>query len=252
MLIGVILVLIEQTTFVFDFVTLATALMFGVMVGGCRIATFYSLQVTSVAISNMSATASVIIPCFVGMVFFHEAITAGKIIGIIAFLIAAYLIIAQKNKEKQPFTIKSLLACLIVFFTNGFGAIAMQLFAKYANGVSDSLFLFYSYSFETVILLAFIFISSLNNKPQKNEEPVVFSKDLFWLGAISAAFIFFLHQTNVVLANEIPAVVLFPVLKSGSLILGAIVGWMIFKEKLSVKNIIGIIIAIGALILLNF
>lgn len=54
------------------------------------------------------------------------------------------------------------------------------------------------------------------------------------------------------LANEIPAVVLFPVLKSGSLIAGAMVGWLIFKEKLSVKNIIGIMIAIGALILLNF
>ena len=64
--------------------------------------------------------------------------------------------------------------------------------------------------------------------------------------------VFFIQQTNVVLANQIPAAVLFPVLQSGALIMGAIVGWLIFKEKLSVKNIIGIVLTIGALVLLNF
>ena len=80
---------------------------------------------------------------------------------------------------------------------------------------------------------------------------VVFPKKLFWIGAIGAIVAFFIQQINVLLANEIPAVILFPVLKSGSLIFGAVVGRTIFKEKLSAKNIIGIGLCIVALVVLN-
>lgn len=177
MLIGLILVLIEQADFAFDFVTLTTALLFGAMVAVCQLVTFYSLQVTSVAISNMSATASVIIPSFAGMLFFNEAITAGKILGIIAFLIAAYLIIAQNEKEKRPFTLKSLIACLIIFLTSGLGSITMQLFAKYSNGINDSLFLLYAYTFDAIIMLVCVVILSIKNKLQKKRSEHCFFKN---------------------------------------------------------------------------
>lgn len=250
--IGLLLVLVNQATVTFDFVTLSTSLLFGVMMSVCQIATLYSLQVTSVAISNMSATVSIIIPCFVGMVFFNESITAGKIIGILIFFIAAYLIIAQNGEEKRSFTMKSLIACLLIFLTSGFGSISMQLFSNYSKGVSDSLFMLYSYIFNSLILFAFILILIKKQNADEASETTVLSKRLLWLGVVKAVTLFFIQQTNVVLANQIPAAVLFPVLQSGALIMGAIVGWLIFKEKLSVKNIIGIALAIGALVLLNF
>ena len=250
--IGLVLVLVNKATFSFDFVTLSTALLFGVMMSVCQIATLYALQVTSVAISNMSATVSIIIPCFVGMFFFNEAITAGKIIGIFVFFIAAYLIITQNGEEKRSFTMKSLIACLLIFLTSGFGSISMQLFSNYSKGISDSLFMLYSYIFNAMILFAFILLLKKKQNVNEDVKTTVLSKKLLGLGLVKSMTLFFIQQTNVVLANQIPAAVLFPVLQSGALIMGAIVGWLIFKEKLSVKNIIGVALAIGALVLLNF
>lgn len=250
---GLIVALVEGATFSFDLVTVLTSFLFGIMLAVCQIATFYSMQVTSVAVSNMSATASVIIPCFVGMLFFNEGVTVGKILGIAIFLIAAYLIIAKDRKNKQhSFSAKTLFACLLVFLTNGLGSIAMQLFAEYSVGVSDSVFMFYSYVLNTLTLLVFVLCLQAKNKQAETEGKVVFPSKLFILGLLISAITFFLQQINVVLANEIPSTILFPILKSGKLILGATVGWMFFKEKLSVKNIIGIALAIVALVVLNF
>ena len=255
MVTGLIMLFIEKQALSFDFVTISTSLLFGIMLAVCSVATFYAFRVTSVAIVNMSATSSVIIPCIVGMVFFKEQVSIGKIVGIILFLIAAYFITASNDKSSKTFTLKSLVACIIVFVTSGIGSISMQLFSQYSTGVSDSLFMFYSYAFNSLILFAFVFVLSQKEKREKfleeSSRAVVFSKKLILLGAVISVITFALQQINVVLANEIPAAVLFPVLKSGSLIFGAVVGWAFFKEKLSVKNIIGIVCCISALIVLN-
>lgn len=257
MVTGLIMVLIEKQTLSFDFVTLSTAFLFGIMLAVCSIFTFYAFRVTSVAIVNMSATSSVIIPCIVGMVFFKEAVSIGKILGIVLFLTAAYFITASNDKSSKTFTLKSLVACILVFLTSGIGSISIQLFSQYSIGVSDSLFMFYSYVFNSLILFVFVFVLSQKEKREKLIEgsslstDAVFSKRLILLGAGISVITFALQQINVILANEIPAAVLFPVLKSGSLIFGAGVGLAIFKEKLSVKNIIGIVFCIAALIVLN-
>lgn len=248
---GLIVVLVEGATFSFDLVTVLTSLLFGIMLSVCQIATFYSMQVTSVAVSNMSATASVIIPCFVGMLFFNEGVTVGKILGIALFLIAAYFIVAKDRKDEQrSLSAKALFACLLVFLSSGLGSIAMQLFAEYSVGVSESVFMFYSYLLKTLILL--VFVLCLQAKKKQTEGKAVFSNKLFIFGVLISAINFFMQQINVVLANEIPSTILFPVLKSGSLILGSATGWIFFKEKMSVKNGIGLALAIVALVVLNF
>ena len=255
MVTGLLLVLVERERFSFDFVTVGTALLFGIISAICSISTFYAFRVTSVAVVNMSATSSVIIPCIVGMLFFHESVSVGKILGVALFLIAAYCITTSKNKDDKRFTWKSLLACIVVFLTSGVGSIAIQLFSRYSEGVSDSLFMFYSYVFNSLILLIFVFVLSKKESGKQHLEnsskDIRFSKKLVLLGIIISVITFALQQINVVLANEIPSAILFPVLKSGSLIFGAGVGWAIFKEKLSVKNMIGLVLCIGALVVLN-
>lgn len=56
-------------------------------------------------------------------------------------------------------------------------------------------------------------------------------------------------QTNA--AVVVPATILFPFSTASGVITGAVVGWIMFKEKLSVKNIIGILTGIISLIMLN-
>ena len=252
-LIGFVVVLIKQTPFSFDFITLSTSVFLGVTLAAYQVAMLYALKQTSVAIVNMITTASVIFPCIFGIFFFKEPVSVGKIVGIVGFLIAAYFITGD-NDKKSRFTWKSLMMACIASLMSGLGSIAMQLFSRYSTGSGNSLFMFYSYCINALTLLIFVCVFNRRTKSVSigmQKENVVFPKKLFWIGAIGAIVAFFIQQINVLLANEISAVILFPVLKSGSLIFGVVVGGAVFKEKLYVKNIIGIVLCIVALIVLN-
>lgn len=250
--IGLILVLIEGAKFSFGWVTISTALLFGVLLAVSQLASFYALQRTSVAVVNMSSTASVLIPCVFGVLFFRETLTLGNAVGIIAFLTAAYLITRTTDKTNQDVTMKGLLACLVVFLADGVGSVAMQLFSRYSVGVSASVFMLYGYLANALVLFVCLFAVKQRAGLEKiGNKTAIFPKKLFLFGAVAAGVAFAIQQINVVLANRISAAVLFPVLKSGSLIFGAVIGWAVFKEKLSVKNIIGVGCCILAVIVLN-
>ena len=269
--IGFFLLLFDGANFKLDTPALLSSLLFGSMIALCQLVTFYSLRVTTVALSNMCNTASVLIPTLFGIIVFKENFTLGTGIGIVLFFAAAYLISSKNNAttEQKPFTFKTLLACLGVFFSNGLGSVSMQLFAKYSVGVSESAFMFYSYVFTSAILLVFVSVLLIQAKrkldlssdasikqtqtPEQMQKPrlPVFPKILFLFGILSTAISFFVNQANTVIAPHIPAAVLFPSLKGGALLMGVLVGWMIFKEKLSVKNIIGVVLCVAALIILN-
>ena len=271
--IGFFLLLFDGANFKLDTPALLSSLLFGSMIVLCQLVTFYSLRITTGALSNMCNTASVLIPTLFGIIVFKEEFTIGTGIGIVLFFAAAYLISSKNNAttEQKPFTLKTLLACLGVFFSNGLGSVSMQLFAKYSVGVSESGFMFYTYVFTSAILLVFVSILLINAKrklslsatapteqtqmqmqaqAQKPRLPV-FAKVLFLFGILSTAISFFINQANTVIAPHIPAAVLFPSLKSGALLMGVLVGWIVFKEKLSVKNMIGVVLCVAALIILN-
>jgi drug/metabolite transporter (DMT)-like permease len=271
--IGFFLLLFDGANFRLDTPAFWSAILFGSMIALCQVFTFYALNITTVALTNMCNTASVLIPTLFGIIVFQEDFTIGTGIGIVLFFAAAYLISTKNNAvaQQKPFTAKTLFACLLVFLSNGFGSVSMQLFSHYSKGVSESGFMFYTYLFTSVILGVFVMMLLWKRKKQSalptatalsgeenqsqtaNHEKTlpIFSKILFLWGALSTAIGFFINQVNTIIAPHIPAAILFPSLKGGALLMGVLVGWTIFKEKLSVKNIIGVVLCIAALIVLN-
>ena len=61
-----------------DLYTVLTSLLFGLMLGLCMIVTFYSMQVTAVAVSSVFKAASAIIPCVFGAVLRTAAKAGGQ------------------------------------------------------------------------------------------------------------------------------------------------------------------------------
>ena len=68
---------------------------------------------------------------------------------------------------------------------------------------------------------------------------------------ILAVAVFLINQLATISANLISPVILFAFINGGATIISALVGVLLFKEKLSVKGIIGIAIGIGSLILIK-
>jgi glucokinase len=79
--IGFFLLLFDGANFKLDTPALLSSLLFGSMSVLCQLVTFYSLRITTVALSNMCNTASVLIPTLFGIIVFKESFTLGTGIG---------------------------------------------------------------------------------------------------------------------------------------------------------------------------
>lgn len=248
--IGLIIMLISKAQFYIDYYTILICIVFGIMLASCMLLTFYSMQVTTIAISTMFSCASTIIPSIVGIVWFDDPITLWKVVGIIIFLFSIYLIVWQTNDDKQRFNIKAFVACMGVFLTCGLGSVSMQLFARCVPDGDESVFMFLSYCVQAVIMLVLYigFCCKTNNKQETLHK---MSKKLIICGIFGTAVSFIIQQGVTVLATNIPAVALFTITTGSSVISGVIIGFVLFKEKQTLKNIIGVIIGIISLIIIN-
>lgn len=83
-------------------------------------------------------------------------------------------------------------------------------------------------------------------KPKENRKPFLLKDAIggFGLGAAN----FFCTYLLINAMRSIDSSILFPVHYSGIVALGAIIGWLAFKEKLTKPQVAGIIIAIGAIV----
>ena len=246
--VGAVVLIITGNKIQLDLYTVLTATMFGVMSGLCMPVTFYAMQVTTVAVTSVFKAASVIIPCIFGALFFDEAMSFVNVIGFALFLFAVYLIVSKSQESKVGFGAKALLACLGVILTNGFGSIAMQLFGKCVPDGDEAVFMFIGYVVQALVLFIIHLFYSAKNSTQK-AGPI--SRKMMIYGIIGMVAMFLIQQIMTALSSGIPASLLFPVTMGSSVIVSVIVGWLWFKEKMTAKNIIGIVLGIVSLVMIN-
>jgi multidrug transporter EmrE-like cation transporter len=58
------------------------------------------------------------------------------------------------------------------------------------------------------------------------------------------------HKLNLALAGEIPSAVFFPIVNGGGLVLTTLAAVLLFKEKLSTKQWIGVVLGIASVVFL--
>lgn len=246
--VGGLILLLSGSSIHLDFYTILTSLLFGLMLGLCMLVTFYSMQVTTVAISSLFTASSVMIPCIFGAIFFKETINLINIVGFVVFLISVYLIVSKNQEKKMKFGFKALLACLGVLFTNGFGSIAIQLFGKCVPNGEESVFMFLSYCMQSVTLLVIYLVYSAKSKSQQSTK---ISAGMWFYGVLGMVPAFLIQQIMASLASSISALVIFPITMGSSIMMGVVVGWLCFKEKITTKGLLGVLGGILSLIMIN-
>lgn len=96
---------------------------------------------------------------------------------------------------------------------------------------------------------------------QKSEEPFRFlvtdkqakklPKAVYWYGAALAAAVFLINQLATLSTPLISSVILFTLINGGATVISAVVGAVLYKEKISIKGAIGLVLSIGALVLVQ-
>lgn len=122
--------------------------------------------------------------------------------------------------------------------------LSQQMFAAYVPNGDVSVFSFFSFGIPGVAIALYLLIA---HKGKKTEESKL-SPNVLGLGAVLSAAVFVINQLATLAAAVVSPVVLFTFINGGSTIIGTIVAAVVFKEKLTVKSVAGVLVGVAALI----
>ena len=205
-----------------------------------------SSQRSGVTVTSLSSKLSVVIPTLFGVVFLKEALGWTAATGIVLALTALFLLVGGKdpNRAKSEKTPLIVLLPILIFFSTGIGDVLMKI--TETKNLSDDLTpmvaFIYGISFLfSLLLMGYDLIKGKSKWQWKNA-----------VGGIALGMVNFFSTYSVYHAMRVfDNVVLFPVYNIGVVCLTALCGWLLFKEKLTWKNYLGLGIAIIAVILIT-
>jgi drug/metabolite transporter (DMT)-like permease len=220
------------------------ALILGIMF----VAVFFIMALTAqkngISVASVAGKMSIVIPALFGVLLYNESVTALKIIGIIIALVAVYLASVKEEKEKK-YTKVAILFPILLFL--GSGAIDTTLKYVEKNYVLEneiSIFsgsLFGFAAFFGVLILVFTSIKKRESFGVRNLIAGIV------LGIPNYYSIVFLIKALRI--ENFESATLFTINNVGIVVVSTLVGLLLFKERFSVKNKIGILLAILGIIL---
>ncbi|SDU14958.1 EamA-like transporter family protein [Polaribacter sp. Hel1_33_78] len=218
-----------------------------VFLGALFVSIFFVMAKTAhengVSVASVAGKMSVVIPVFFGVFLYNESVTILKIAGIIIALIAVYL--ASVKEEKTTHKNAGLLLPILLFL--GSGAIDTTL--KYVEVThvpkeevsvfSGSLFGIAAF-FGLIILL----VKSIKKRTSFGVKNIIAGIVLGVPNYYSIVFLIKALQTK-----GFESSTLFTINNVGIVIVSTLVGILLFKEQFSVKNKIGVVLAIIGIVI---
>ena len=228
----------------------STYIIPSLIIGFLFIVTFnllaFGTQKIGIAISTVANKMSMIIPVIIGISLFSEKLGMFKLIGIVLAISAIYM--TSTKSGKLSFDKKFLPIILLIFFGQGMADGTLSWAQKFSiNDENTPLF------FASVFLIAGILGSVfLIYETIKNGFKLEF-KNLIWGIALGIPNYLTLHffvrslQSPIFESSQV-----FPIVNMGVIVLTALAGILLFREKLSFFNWGGILVAVLAISLITF
>lgn len=236
---------------------------------------FTSLQTMKGApltVCSIFGLGGLIVSCIGGIFLFNEPVSWLQGVGLAIFLIGAYVHTQKGKKETKKISFYTYVLLFLRLFINGLVMIVQKYFSLNVVGGNVSTFSFLTFLLNFLIMLvcAIVLYLKSKNRPTIQTEPAVpdqivteeenpkpqktilgLSKILLVCGGLLAFALFVINFLVTELGKTVDSVILFPVSSAISIVMTAFIGWVVFKEKLNLKSIIGLIVALAGIIIIG-
>jgi len=207
-----------------------------------------AIRITGIVRTEVAERISLLIPIIAAFLLFGEAITPLKIIGtLLGFAAIICSVPWQKERlQGRKAGANAWLYLLVVFIGMGIIDILFKQMALIKTvSYASSLFMVYVIAF--VLSLIGLFYRIATKKSKFSWPHIIFG----WiLGVANFGNILFYLKAHQALASK-PSTV-FSAMNIGVIVAGALVGLLIFKEKLTLLNKAGIALAIIAIVIISY
>lgn len=187
------------------------------------------------------------VPYIFGVLFLNEELTILRTLGLVAIIAA----IAISNSGAEKPNKKQLMLCLAVFVLNGISSVTSKVhqISPVSEIVTSPDFAFIVMMFKAIICSVVLLACRKSLFGEKTVKLPI--KSVIWVMLFAALSDGLTYMLQLIGATTLPATVLYPFVTGGSVILTSFAGVLVFKEKLSVRQIIGIAICfVGTLLFL--
>ncbi len=237
----------------FNIPTLICAIASALLLSLSLFSSIEAMKGCTLVLINMTSSASIILPCILGIFLFDEPMSAFQWIGLAVFVAAGYFLVSDSKKTGGRLTLKTVLMLIGYFLGEGLIVVVQKYFAKSVDGGNTAMFSFLMFASNAAILFVCTFVAqAIRSKKDKTHFKIeLLDKRLYGYGAILALAVFIINIVVTTLARTVESVVLFSLESIISISVTTAVGAIFFKEKITVKKMIGIAIGLVGIFLIN-
>lgn len=190
-----------------------------------------------------------VITCILDAVIYHTVISFSQWIGIAVILVAVYIMSVYNKGIKGHLSPKGLFILIIGTLGSALADFSQKMYVKQI-GQSAKTFNLYMYLFAfLIILLLFILLHYKKGEP-KISAKLYDPKHIGIYLAISV-FLYINSVTKTMAASFLSSAQIYPVLQGANLILSALMAHFMFREKMNLKGLLGIVTAFIGLMILH-
>ncbi len=199
-----------------------------------------------------------IIPMALCDIFYGDRITPWQWVGIALLTVAGYIMCTYNSRLKGKMTPKTILLLILCAASNGITDFSQKMFVHSGAQTDIAIFNLYTYLFAALVLaLCFPVFRSVDKKEAKKDgapeipKLTAIIKPIWGYVAIMAVCLFLNSYFKTAAAQYLRATQLYPINQGGSLMLSMLMAHFLFKERINLRAVIGIILCLAALLIIN-
>ena len=248
---GLILILLTGAGLLADNLTVLIACFSGITLFFATFCNICAMKSGTVSLSSMFGTAGLLVPLIAGVFLFDSSIALMQWVGVALFFVAAWLLIGSSKKIYSNFSLKTMIYLVGAMLSNGGTMLAQQMFTAYVPDGDVSVFSFLSFGIIALLGGIMYLIMFKKNTSSESAEQIKFPKSLVWCGIILAVAVFIINQLATLATAFVPPVILFTFINGGGTIISTVVAAVMYKEKLSKRSVIGVLLGILSLVIIK-
>ena len=226
---------------------LVLSLFYGIFTMTGQMFYISALETGPVSVCTMIYSCGFIIPTVFAAVYYNEAMSVSRILGIILILVSIVLVTGKIERAKDGRWILFAVGSMV---SSGLIGVLQKLFrAGFNDGINEYLFV----AFAVMLVISAVLYPFAKERDRDSEEgKEKTSPKIQRRIALSAVFglgIVLANKFNLFLSGVLPGIVFFPAVNGGVLAFTALASSIILREKLTALQWIGIALGIVSIVL---
>ncbi|AFI85950.1 hypothetical protein BBH51_06625 [Aggregatibacter actinomycetemcomitans] len=231
---------LEFTDFIAQSENMPIFLALGILLPSVFIVMSKAVEFAGIVRSDAAQRLSLFLPILAAFLIFHETLSQPKLVGIVLAFIGLFCLLSKPNQQSAV-DFRGVLGLVGVWFGYGIIDILFKQVAKSGGALPTTLFIAFS------LAACIMFIYLLFKQTKWNVESFVGGIILGVLNFFNILFYIKAHQSF----GSNPTLV-FAGMNIGVICLGTLTGALIFKEKISKINWLGIVFSLTAIFCLYY